>query len=270
MNDTNPADVPPLRYPTTGIERCVLASSGHAARVPDRILMKSRRRMIPSSTDEAYHTNAKCRPWVKRVAWTVPRLFPIYPNQRTSRDRPGSCVSGHTHHPARLELPVDRVVRASVRGSHTCITEPIGVCHGKSAALHDCRGDYRLRGLYPNRWPGLPHIHLMGIRSPDPNRGRAPKRLERLLNDLGADAPCFAAPQPSSQEQDHAGCLTLLTHHPVRILRAKNMVMEICYPLTPETVRFRSLIPSPICIEMQFQKNAGYLSVRSAGNEYPS
>src|SRR6185437_13735846 len=62
-NGANPADVPLLRYPTTGIAGCcALAASGHAAMAPDRTMMKSRRRMrLPGSTDEAYHTSAKCR-----------------------------------------------------------------------------------------------------------------------------------------------------------------------------------------------------------------
>src|ERR1700726_279931 len=38
----------------------------------------------------------------------------------------------------------------------------------------------------------------------------------------------------------------------------------------PEAVRFRYSMPSSRCIETVFQKNSGYLSTRSAGDEYPS
>ena len=81
MNEANPAGVPLLRYPTTGVAGfCALAASGHAAMVPDRRLMKSRRRMrLPSSTDEAYHTSAKCRLWLaKSACLTVGPSLPVY------------------------------------------------------------------------------------------------------------------------------------------------------------------------------------------------
>ena len=47
--------------------------------------------------------------------------------------------------------------------------------------------------------------------------------------------------------------------------------MQVCNPLPARLrARFNSLRPSSMCIETLFQKKAGYLLIRSAGDEYPS
>jgi len=54
------------------------------------------------------------------------------------------------------------------------------------------------------------------------------------------------------------------------MLCAQNVVMEIGNPLPARNGQVQIFIPSSRCIETLFQKKLGYLSMMSAGEEYPS